>query len=239
MQTHAAPVKQYNNRARKVLAEKIKQLGQTEHDELLRILKSHGVPYTQNSNGVFINISAVDNDAISQLDDFVKFCIHNMQELDDYDKRLNECKQNAAGIITNMSYSVATTGVDKDSVEDDNVDVAASGNKRDREQERVDVEDKDSAEDVDDWDGFIDKYSVDAERVRAFSASISAFKNPASLSSGATKKKTSCNKFNTAKKKYAKKRSSDAGVSASSATGKAAANQQQLPNVLEQDCFST
>jgi hypothetical protein len=85
----------YNNRARKALAEKIKSLGKTEHDELLRILKGHLVPYTQNNNGVFINMSAVSDEVLSKMAGFVDFCLSNMQELNDYDKRLNDCKRSS------------------------------------------------------------------------------------------------------------------------------------------------
>lgn len=96
----------YSNRARKNLVERIKGLGLTEHDELLRILKAHGVPFTQNSNGVFINISAVDDVIIDEMQRFVSFCVTNMQELDDYDKRLNDCKSR---ILTDDDHDRAST----------------------------------------------------------------------------------------------------------------------------------
>ncbi len=218
----------YNNRARKVLAEKIKQLGQTEHDELLRILKSHNVPFTQNSNGVFINISAVADAAIAQLDEFVKFCMDNMQELDEYDKRLNECKQNASGIISTMSYADNIGGGESACKSADTMGIESAAATIDATNR---AENDDHPTELDDWDGFIDNCSVDIDRVRAFSMSISAYKNP-SVASSVTKKKT-CTKFNTAKKKYAKKRNNDMATT----NAKGTSNQQQLSSVLVSDDY--
>ena len=226
-------MKHYSNRSRKALVEKIKALGQTEHDELLRILKSHDVPYTQNSNGVFINISAVSDAAIGQLDDFVKFCMSNMQELDDYDKRLNECKQNATGIISSMSYAedVLNGSDGPDAADENNI------NSMNNEMSNID---KQAAADcqVDDWEGFIEKYSDDVDRVRAFSRSISAYKGSFTSSVSTMAKKKVCTKFNTAKKKYAKKQTTDTSAPATtSSKGGATQQQQQLSNVLTYEAY--
>lgn len=78
--------------ARKVLMDKISGLGSTEHAEIFRILKKHNIPHTQNKNGIFVNITSVSNDVIKELSDFVAFCAHNNKELEEYDKRLNQCK---------------------------------------------------------------------------------------------------------------------------------------------------
>ena len=77
---------------RKTLMDRISALGQTEHAEIFRILKKHGVPHTQNKNGVFVNITTVSDDIVQEVSEFVSFCSRNNKELEDYDKRLNQCK---------------------------------------------------------------------------------------------------------------------------------------------------
>lgn len=87
-------IKHMNNKMKKQLLEKVNRLSFTEHDEIFRILKSHKVSYTQNKNGVFFNLSSVDTPIILKIEDFVDYCIKNKKELDEYDKRINECKIN-------------------------------------------------------------------------------------------------------------------------------------------------
>jgi hypothetical protein len=96
-----------STRSKRALVERIKALGRTEHDELLLMLKAHGIAYTQNTNGVFVNLSGVSIEVLQKMHQFVDFCISNMRELDDYDKKLSEmnaapqplriCSRNPAG----------------------------------------------------------------------------------------------------------------------------------------------
>lgn len=102
--------RQYSNRDRKILSEKIKSLGHTEHNELLRVLVARAVQYTQNSNGVFINMSALDDTIISEIDHFVTFCMDNMQELELYDKRLNDCKRRTTNRDADAGNGAASNG---------------------------------------------------------------------------------------------------------------------------------
>lgn len=88
--THALP----KPRIKKHLIDKIANLSSTEHMEIFKMLREAGVPFTQNSNGVFINFRSVTEGVISEIDKFVTFCFENKKDLDEYDKRLNECKLN-------------------------------------------------------------------------------------------------------------------------------------------------
>lgn len=78
--------------SRKALTHRIHGLGPTEHEEIFKILKAAGVNHTQNQNGVFINLSSVDDAVVDRIRAFVEFCYENKRKLDEYDKRLNECK---------------------------------------------------------------------------------------------------------------------------------------------------
>ncbi len=97
----------YPNKLRKLLFEKINSLSSTEHEEIYRIIINHSVNTSKNKNGVFFNLSGIDDDVIEQIDTFVNYCISNKHELDEYDKRLNECKlNNNYGDIMNMNIKL-------------------------------------------------------------------------------------------------------------------------------------
>lgn len=81
-------------RQRDLIAQRTAELGPTEHQEIFRILQSHGVPYTKNNNGIFVNLSYVKDEIIKELQGFVDFCFSNKSSLDEYDKKLNACKLN-------------------------------------------------------------------------------------------------------------------------------------------------
>ena len=84
----------YNNKYRKNLFEKINSLSSTEHEEILKIIKLKNVNFSQNKNGVFFNLSVLDDEVIEYIEDFVNFCLSNNKDLDEYDKKINECKMN-------------------------------------------------------------------------------------------------------------------------------------------------
>lgn len=93
MQDSVATQKIFSTRDRKGLIEKIAQLSPTEHEEILKIIRQHNnISYSQNRNGVFINLKTVPNNVVGKVNEFVQFCLENKQHLDEYDKRINECK---------------------------------------------------------------------------------------------------------------------------------------------------
>ncbi len=82
----------YNNRQKRQLLEKIARLTKTAHEEIFKMAKIAGICFTQNKNGVFFNMTLMTPELITQIENFVDFCILNNTELDEYDKRINECK---------------------------------------------------------------------------------------------------------------------------------------------------
>jgi hypothetical protein len=84
----------FSNKERKMLFDKINRLSSTEHEEIFRIISSHAVNMSKNKNGIFFNLTTVPNDIIIQIDNFVNYCLSNQESLDEYDKKLNECKLN-------------------------------------------------------------------------------------------------------------------------------------------------
>lgn len=79
---------------KKKMAKQINCLSPTEHLEILKIVDKYNIQYTQNNNGVFINISNLELDLLDEISVFIDFCIKNNKELDEYDKKIQECKNN-------------------------------------------------------------------------------------------------------------------------------------------------
>lgn len=97
----------YTNKQRKALLDKINTLSSTEHEEIYRIICAHAISVSKNKNGVFFNLSAIGDDVVKQISLFVEYCLSNKEKLDEYDKRLNECKMmNKFGKIENMNIKL-------------------------------------------------------------------------------------------------------------------------------------
>jgi hypothetical protein len=88
-----ASIVAFTPRERKLLSQRVQDLGPTEHQQIFEMLQAHGVKYMENNNGCFVNIStAVPDELLREVERFVAFCIANKSSLDEYDKNLNECK---------------------------------------------------------------------------------------------------------------------------------------------------
>ena len=68
---------------RKQLLETIKILNKTEQEELFRILKQTNSVYSENSNGVFFDISSLSNETFFIMQKFVEFCKKNRKNFED------------------------------------------------------------------------------------------------------------------------------------------------------------
>lgn len=90
----APPCVVYHVCDRKHLLDKIQNMDTTEHLEIFKIIhkKQPTVNYTINNNGLFINMSELDDSVVQELDGFISFCIENKKKLDEYDQRMQECK---------------------------------------------------------------------------------------------------------------------------------------------------
>lgn len=100
-------VNQYTYFNKKHLFDKINSLSSTEHDEIYRIINEHNINVSRNKNGIFFNLSSLTENVLQEIDKFVTYCVNNKQQLDEYDKRLNECKMNNKyGMIVNMNIKL-------------------------------------------------------------------------------------------------------------------------------------
>ena len=113
-------IKTYNNRMRKQLNDKITSLSAMEHEEIFKILREcmPDCNYTKNTNGIFFNMSSFSDDIMHRIETFISFCTDNKKELDEYDKRLKECK-----VVTVESEHTHTLEQDLDMAQEVTKDV--------------------------------------------------------------------------------------------------------------------
>lgn len=63
----------------------INKLCPTEIDEIFKILHKNNSAYTQNNNGVFVNLSWVDSAILHQIHDYILFCLRSQTEINKYE----------------------------------------------------------------------------------------------------------------------------------------------------------
>ena len=67
---------------RKTFLEDLKILNKVEKEELYRILKKNFASLSENSNGIFFDVSSLDKETFSQLLSFMEFCKKNREEFE-------------------------------------------------------------------------------------------------------------------------------------------------------------
>jgi hypothetical protein len=65
----------------KFLKEKIELLDDNEHREILKIIKKYNCKFTENNNGIFINMNKLSDSVLSEMDDFLQFSNANNKML--------------------------------------------------------------------------------------------------------------------------------------------------------------
>jgi hypothetical protein len=59
---------------RKQFLEDLKILSKEEYQEIFRIIKKYNIEYSENSNGVFFDLTTISNDIFEKLSSFIEFC---------------------------------------------------------------------------------------------------------------------------------------------------------------------
>lgn len=62
---------------RRILHENIKQLVKSEYEQIFRILKKYDELYTENSNGIFFDVTTIRAETYTDIRKFLDFCIEN------------------------------------------------------------------------------------------------------------------------------------------------------------------
>jgi len=62
---------------RRLLHENLKQLVKSEYEQIFRILKRYNEQYTENSNGIFFDVTTIQEGTYTDMRKFLDFCIEN------------------------------------------------------------------------------------------------------------------------------------------------------------------
>jgi hypothetical protein len=69
----------------KYIQNNISKLCQTEIDEVFKILHKNNSTYTQNNNGVFVNLNWINENILNQIKDYIIFCLRSQTEINKYE----------------------------------------------------------------------------------------------------------------------------------------------------------
>ena len=67
----------------------LKTLAKSEKEQLFRILKTTGTPYSENSNGIFFDVVALPDDIFVRLSHFVAYCKEKAKEQEERLQEMN------------------------------------------------------------------------------------------------------------------------------------------------------
>jgi len=75
---------------RKEFCKDITTLSRPELEEIYRILRREGGDFSENSNGIFFNVAALNQDLFDELDKYLQFTQLNKQLIDDRTSLMNK-----------------------------------------------------------------------------------------------------------------------------------------------------
>ena len=91
----------------------ISLLSQNELNEIFKILFNNDSKYTQNNNGIFVNLNWLEYDIIVQINNYIDFCIKSHKEIKKheimknmYNENLNKKKLEVDDIISDNDKEV-------------------------------------------------------------------------------------------------------------------------------------
>ena len=78
-----------------ILRDKIQNLNNVElhHLKILKIFKDNNCNYSENSNGVFINMNNITDDIIKKINDYIKYIEKQNIKFENYENKKNEYKK--------------------------------------------------------------------------------------------------------------------------------------------------
>jgi hypothetical protein len=87
---------------RKRFLDGLRTLTKAEHIEIIRILQKHEAEFSENNNGVFFNVCAIDQSVFNALELFLSFTQKNRQTLEDRELYMSTL---STGLLLKMTES--------------------------------------------------------------------------------------------------------------------------------------
>lgn len=82
----------YSQQYKKQLTIRVEACSVTEQIEIFKIVEKNTCLFTQNKNGIFINLVNTNDSVIEQIVDYVTFSLQNKTDFAEHDRKINECK---------------------------------------------------------------------------------------------------------------------------------------------------
>ena len=101
---------EYRNREN--LKKELSNLSTSEYQEIFNILRNDSISYTENKNGVFINLKNVNDDIIHKIFNFIEFCKDNKKNLQILDDRQKEHIKNSNNSKQTRTYNISVNNDD-------------------------------------------------------------------------------------------------------------------------------
>ena len=91
-----------NSEERRTFFESLKILVKSEYEEVFRILRRNKESYTENSNGIFFDVAAVQEVTFRELQEYMRFCLEN--------RRIEETRTKELATLTEETNTYLETG---------------------------------------------------------------------------------------------------------------------------------
>jgi hypothetical protein len=87
MSATAASLQQKDYDERKLFLEELKTLVKSEQEEMFRIIKADKIEYSENSNGIFFDVSSIPDSIFEKMKQFMEFCRKNRADFADREEK--------------------------------------------------------------------------------------------------------------------------------------------------------
>jgi len=98
---------------KKKLIEIAKNLTKIEYLEIFNIIREDNCNFSENKNGIFINLLNVSEETIEKIFNFINFIKHKREDLIKHEEYLNIAKKNISNIIKNSENNIINNNSDK------------------------------------------------------------------------------------------------------------------------------
>ena len=115
---------------KKKLIEIVKNLSNLEYLEIFNIFKEDNCQYSENSNGIFINLQNINEKTVDKIFNFINYIKQKKEELVKYEELIDNAKKNIGNVKKEISNNVINLKKEKyidynyydnDKDEDDNI----------------------------------------------------------------------------------------------------------------------
>ena len=98
MSASAATLTNEEYEERKLFLEDLKKLVMSEQEEIFRILKKYNCEFSENSNGVFFDVSKVTSSVFAKMKEYLSFCQANRKNFEIRDREMEDSRLNLGNL---------------------------------------------------------------------------------------------------------------------------------------------